>query len=104
MQENAEYNRAIELEELNTADYKMLSLDDQNRLKELQLEAPRKVFSHMNEVAVVWVVCLIIMLYTITGGLEAAFFIRSHPGDVHHHAFDNSTSLCMGKDKCDLWW
>jgi len=72
-QEMAEYNRALELEKLEAADYQSLTPDEVNRLNELQLEAPRKVFSHMNELVVVWVVCLIIMLYTLTGGLEAAF-------------------------------
>jgi len=73
-QEMTEYNRAVELERLETADYQTLTAEEQNRLEQLQLEAPRKVYSHLTEFAVVWVVCLIVMIYTLTGGLEAAFW------------------------------
>jgi len=73
VQEKAEYNQTLELEKLEASDYINLTQDEQVRLKELQLQAPRKMFSHLNEAVVVWGVCLIIMLYTITGGLEAAF-------------------------------
>lgn len=69
-----EYNRAVELERLESADYHTLTVDEKSRRDQLQLEAPRKVFSHLNEVAVVWLVCLIIMIYTLAGGLEAAFW------------------------------
>jgi solute:Na+ symporter, SSS family len=71
--ERAEYNQAVKLEKLETVDYNSLTPEEQTTLKELQLKAPRKVFSHLNEIVVVWIVCFIIMIYTITGGLEAAF-------------------------------
>jgi len=73
-QEMMEYNRALELERLESADYQTLSVEEKNRREQLQLQSPRKVFSHLNEIAVVWVVCLIIMIYTLAGGLEAAFW------------------------------
>ena len=73
-QEMTEYNHALELERLETADYQTLTVEEKNHLEQLQLEAPRKVYSHLNEFAVVWVVCLIIMIYTLAGGLEAAFW------------------------------
>ncbi|MBN2357689.1 sodium:solute symporter family protein, partial [candidate division KSB1 bacterium] len=72
--EMAEYHRSMELERLQAADYQTLSVAEQTRLKVLQIESPRKIFSHMNETAVVWIVCLIVMLYAISGGLEAAFW------------------------------
>jgi len=73
LQEKSEYNQRLELEKLEAEDYKFLTEEDKSHLKELQLLAPRKVFSHLNEYFVVWIVCFIIMLYALTGGLEAAF-------------------------------
>jgi len=73
-QEKAEYERALELENLQSADYKSLTAEEKQRREQLELEAPKKVYSHLEEVVIVWVVCLIIMIYTLTGGLEAAFW------------------------------
>ncbi|MFC1552521.1 sodium:solute symporter [Candidatus Latescibacterota bacterium] len=72
-EEHAEYRLADELDSLRQADY--VSLDDtqKNRMKELQLIKPRKVFSHINESMLIWIVCLIVLVYTVTGGLMAAF-------------------------------
>ncbi len=71
--EIAEYQRAEELDRLAAKDYTRLTPEEQARLKELQLESPRKVFSHLNETMVVWIVSLIVMMYVVVGGLEAAF-------------------------------
>ncbi|MFC1692440.1 sodium:solute symporter [Candidatus Latescibacterota bacterium] len=72
-EEIREYNLADELSKLRQEDY--LSLDDARkaRLKELQLLKPRKVFSHLNKDALIWIVCLIVLIYTVAGGLTAAF-------------------------------
>jgi SSS family solute:Na+ symporter len=72
--EVAEYNLAVELERLETADYQTLTNEEKILCDQLQLEAPRKVFSNLSEVAIVWIVCLIIMIYALAGGLEAAFW------------------------------
>ncbi|HDY86647.1 MAG TPA: sodium:solute symporter family protein, partial [bacterium] len=68
-----EYNLTQELNKLRQADY--ISLDDnqQKRMKELQLLKPRNIFSHINMDVLIWIVCFIVMIYTVTGGLKAAF-------------------------------
>ncbi len=71
--EQQEFQRAEELEKLKKADYRTLTPEAQNRLHELQLQAPRRVFSHLDEKMVIWVTTFIVMFYIIIGGLEAAF-------------------------------
>jgi len=73
IKETAEYQRAFEREKLQASDYKTLTPAEQTRLNDLQIESPRRVFSHFNGTMVIWVVCLVVMIYTVTGGLEAAF-------------------------------
>ncbi len=71
--ELTEYEKALELENLEAADYSTLSADQKSRLSLLQLQNPRKIFPHVSESIIIWVVCLIVMIYAISGGLEAAF-------------------------------
>ncbi|MFC1650605.1 sodium:solute symporter [Candidatus Latescibacterota bacterium] len=68
-----EYGLAGELDSLRQADYLSLDETEKTRLKELQLIKPRKVFSHINKSFLIWIVCLIVLVYTVTGGLMAAF-------------------------------
>jgi solute:Na+ symporter, SSS family len=72
-EELAEYRLADELDGLRQADYVSLGDAQKNRMKELQLIKPRKVFSHINKSMLIWIVCLIVLVYTVTGGLMAAF-------------------------------
>ena len=72
-QERAEYNKALEHEILKKTDYLLLSEAEKDRLTQLDVEKPKKLFPHVSETAVVWIVCLIVMLYAVAGGLEAAF-------------------------------
>lgn len=73
MEERREYDMAEKLNRLREADY--LSLDDaqKTRLKELQVLKPGKNFSHLNKNFLIWIVCFIVMIYAVTGGLTAAF-------------------------------
>ncbi len=71
--ELTEYQHALVLEKFEAADYSTLSIDEQNQLHELQIKSPRKIFPHVKESVIVWIVCIIVMMYTVTGGLEAAF-------------------------------
>ena len=68
-----EYRLAEELDGLRQADYTSLDNSARERLKELQLLKPRKVFSHLNKDVLIWIVCFIVLIYTVTGGLMAAF-------------------------------
>ena len=63
----------MELERLEAADYTTLSADQQNQLHELLLQSPRKIFPYVSESVIIWIVCLIVMIYAVSGGLEAAF-------------------------------
>ncbi len=69
-----EYNLAQELSSLEEKDSKTLTVQEQSRLKELRLLKPNSVFSYINESALIWSVCLIIMIHAMMGGLVAAFY------------------------------
>ena len=72
--ERQEYDRAMVLSSLEKRDYVTLGEQEKIQLKELRIEKPRSVFSHLNEYMVAWIVCLVIILYAVLGGLEAAFY------------------------------
>lgn len=73
-EEKMEYERAMVLYSLEERDYVTLTTEEQTQLKELRIEQPRSVFSYFNESIIVWVVCLVIIIYAVFGGLEAAFY------------------------------
>ncbi len=72
-QEKAEYEQALHLEKLEKADYAGLSTEEQAELRQLRLQNPQKNFSYISESAIIWIVCIIVMIYAVSGGLEAAF-------------------------------
>ena len=72
--EKREYDRAMVLNSLEERDYISLSETEKVELKELRVEKPRSFFSHLNEYLVAWIVCLVIIVYAVFGGLEAAFY------------------------------
>ncbi len=74
VEEKAEYNLAMELNHLEAKDYTMLNELEKSRLTELREQKPESVFSYINESMLVWIVCLIVLLYAVMGGLEAAFY------------------------------
>lgn len=73
-EEKLEYENAMILNSLEERDYLSLTDQEQTQLKELRIEQPRSVFSYFNESIIIWVVCLIIIMYAVFGGLEAAFY------------------------------
>jgi SSS family solute:Na+ symporter len=73
-EEKKEYDRAMVLSSLEQRDYVSLSENEKAQMKELRIEKPRSVFSHLNENMVAWIVCLVIIVYAVFGGLEAAFY------------------------------
>ena len=76
----AEYERAVQLSDLESKDYASLDSAEQTTLNQLRIENPRKVFSHINQSALIWGVSLIILLYAVAGGLEAAFITDTLQG------------------------
>ncbi len=79
-QEKAEYNLALEKQELEEMDARLLSEEQSQRLEELRVADPSISFSHINETVLVWVVAAIVIVYAIMGGLEAAFLTDTIQG------------------------
>jgi len=71
--EMAEYERSLELDKLEAVDYMSLSAAEKERLEQLHLEKPRNVFSHTSKEMLIWVVSIIVLIYSAAGGLHAAF-------------------------------
>ena len=78
--ERAEHDRAVQLSSLESMDYSQLSSDQMSQLEELRIENPKRVFSGINKVALISVVSIIILLYAVSGGLEAAFITDTLQG------------------------
>jgi SSS family solute:Na+ symporter len=78
--ERSEFQRAQELDELRSRDFQTLTYEEKARLNELNLEQPRKLFSHLNANLLIWVVCAVVMIYAVAGGLEAAFLTDALQG------------------------
>jgi len=74
-EEQAEYSRAMEQAELRqTKATGTLSEAQASRLTQLEIQKPRKEFSYVNQVTLIWVICVVVFLYAVTGGLEAALY------------------------------
>ncbi|TFG50993.1 MAG: sodium:solute symporter family protein, partial [Candidatus Brocadiia bacterium] len=50
------------------------------RLEQLTLLKPAKMFSYIDSNILIWVVCIIVMIYAVSGGLEAAFLTDTLQG------------------------
>ncbi len=75
-----EYDSAVELDELQSKDYRSLTAEQKVRLAKLAQTNPQKLFSHINQNVLIWIVCVIVMLYAVMGGLEAAFLTDTIQG------------------------
>ncbi len=73
--ERAERDRAVEMQTLDSKDYKLLAPAQQNRLLELHRQNPRRESSYVNENLLIEIVAIITLGYTVAGGLEAAFIM-----------------------------
>ncbi|MBU0474635.1 MAG: sodium:solute symporter family protein [Bacteroidetes bacterium] len=73
-EEEKEYNVAMELFELEKKDAQLLTNEEAKRLNDLRIQKPRSLFSHVDEEMLIWIVCLVSLLYAVMGGLEAAFY------------------------------
>ncbi len=70
--EKVEYEKALRFEKLENSDYTMLSVAEREELKELRLLKPQRFFSHFTKFWLVISLAIVIMIYAIGGGLEAA--------------------------------
>lgn len=72
--EKAEHALAMELSDLEARNHEQLAVQDLERIAELRRMNLDSNFSYINENLLIWIVCLIVLLYAIMGGLEAAFY------------------------------
>lgn len=81
--EHAEYASALRLDALNqkTA-IGELTAAERTELDTLRLENPRREFSMINETALVWLVVLVVFIYGLSGGLEAAVWSDAVQGTL----------------------
>ncbi|MBN1542945.1 sodium:solute symporter family protein [candidate division KSB1 bacterium] len=79
-EERAVYDRALELEKLENTDSALLTEAEKAQLDRLRIENPRKEFSHIDEKILIWIVAVIVMIYAVMGGLEAAFLTDTLQG------------------------
>ncbi|MFI4910168.1 MAG: sodium:solute symporter [Sedimentisphaeraceae bacterium JB056] len=79
-EERFEYDEAVELQNLEKTDVKMLSQSEIARMEQLRLEKPRIMYSYINEDLLIIIVAVIVLLYAVMGGLEAAFLTDTVQG------------------------
>ncbi|MBE7560228.1 sodium:solute symporter family protein [bacterium] len=70
--EQREYAQAGELQELRERDYQTLSRSEKERMEQLLQANPRTFYSHISRDMLIWIVCLIVLIYGVSGGLAAA--------------------------------
>jgi SSS family solute:Na+ symporter len=73
LEEQQEYQLSNELADLESKDSALYTSAEKNRLAELRALHPKSNFSYLNESMLVWIVCIIVIIYAVLGGLEAAF-------------------------------
>lgn len=71
--EKAEFEKARKLEKLENTDFSKLTKEDKKELAILRTLKPRSNFSHISKGMLILVIVIIVMVYSIAGGLEAAF-------------------------------
>ncbi len=78
--EKIEYDKALELDKLEATDVDLLSSGEKARMNQLRIENPGKEFSFLNENMLMWGVAIIVIIYAVMGGLEAAFITDTVQG------------------------
>ena len=73
-EERVEYSAFQRLQDLEDRDFEDLAEAERGELEELRDSAPKGLFSHLNEHVVIWSICILVIVYTALGGLEAAFY------------------------------
>lgn len=71
--ERVEQLEAFELRELKSRDFNLLTETETSRLEELSTKQPQQNFSYINRNYLSISLAIIILLYAVSGGLEAAF-------------------------------
>lgn len=71
--EAAERSLAVELRGLKDKDYRLLTPAEQSRIDELSKQNPSLAFSYIDRTWLTICLAVIVLLYAVSGGLEAAF-------------------------------
>ena len=74
VEEQEEKNMAERLHLLERKDFDLLTDPEKAELNHLRKLKPASIFSHINMNVLIWSICLIVLVYTALGGLEAAFY------------------------------
>ncbi len=74
VEERIEFESAQELRNLELIGPQFLSPGEKERLIQLSQAQPRTLFSHIDDRILVWTICLALILYSVMGGLRAAFY------------------------------
>lgn len=80
IEEKAEYDQAVTLERLEARNHDTLTQQEKQQLDQLRLQKPRQMFFHLNPDVLIWIVCGIVLVYAVAGGLEAAFLTDTLQG------------------------
>ncbi len=78
--ERGEYEQAVQWEVLEGKSVSDLTPVERVELEQLRIEKPSKMFFHVNPTLLIWLVCIVVMLYAVAGGLEAAFLTDTLQG------------------------
>lgn len=71
--ETAEYDRALKWENMEAKHHAVLTPEEISQLAILRAENPQKNFSHLNKFWLIFSIVIIVCLYSVAGGIEAAF-------------------------------
>ncbi len=74
VEERQELNESQRLFDLREKNYNYLSALEKEELETLTIKEPKSVFSFLDEEVLIWSICILVILYTALGGLEAAFY------------------------------
>jgi SSS family solute:Na+ symporter len=78
--ERREYDQAQRLDQLQHRDYNTLDAEEKAELRALNQHRPRKLYSYIHANVLIWVVCGVVLVYAVAGGLEAAFLTDALQG------------------------
>lgn len=73
-QEKVEYQKALQLDHLEAMDYSALTEAQKEKMETLRAQDPSKRFSYIDKNAFIWIIAIVVILYSMIGGLEAAFY------------------------------
>ncbi len=74
------FDELVERDRLRAASSDSLDDASRERFRDLETKRAAKIISHIPENVLIWLVCLVVMLYAVAGGLEAAFLTDTLQG------------------------